>query len=178
MVTTGVYCRPVCPSRRPRLENVSFFPDAESARAAGYRPCKRCKPDGHATPDRDRARLLDACRFIESASEVPTLRTLAVALSLTPDQIRTLFRRTLGVSPKQYADAVRLARFKSSLETGDSVAAATYAAGYGSSSRLYGRAAKRLGMTPGTYRQGGAGETIHYWLWSVSYTHLTLPTSG
>ena len=172
--TTGVFCRPVCPSRRPRPENVAFFHAPEQARASGFRPCKRCRPDvpgadGASSASRDRPYLLAACRIIEDAEEkFPTLPHLAAEIGLTPDQTRQLFRRTLGVSHKQYADAVRLARFKQAVGAGDSVTDATYGAGFGSSSRLYERAGQRLGMTPGSYGRQGRGEQVSFWTWGSS----------
>ena len=164
--TTGVYCRPVCPSRRPRPENVTFFHDRGEARRRGFRPCKRCRPDTVPEAGGERALLLEACRRIGDAGDAaPTLETLAGALAESPDRIRRLFRRLLGVSPKQYADAVRLERFKQAVAAGGSVAEATYDAGYGSASRLYERAGRQLGMTPAAYQRRGRGQRVLFWTW-------------
>lgn len=165
--TTGVFCRPICPSRRPRRENVSFFADPSAAREAGFRPCKRCHPESIGPATADKGDLVRACRVIES-HESPTLSTLADALGTTPDRIRALFRRELGVSPKQYAESMQLGRFKAGVRAGESVAAATYEAGYGSSRRIYEKAGERLGMTPASYARSGEGQHVEFWTWTSS----------
>ncbi|MGK0172516.1 MAG: AraC family transcriptional regulator of adaptative response, partial [Gammaproteobacteria bacterium] len=177
VVTTGVFCRPTCPSRRPRPENVRFFNDVEAALLAGFRACKRCRPESEPEGDAanggshaHRASAIAACRAIEASNEHPlTLAELADRLALTPDKVRQLFKRTLGVTHKQYADAVRIERFKASLIAGESIACATYDAGYGSSSRVYERAGKRLGMTPGAYKRAGKGERVEFVSWQCEF---------
>ena len=156
--STGVYCRPTCPSRRPRREQVVFFPAPDDAERAGFRPCRRCRPRRPAS-----ALVERLCRYIEAHRDEPlTLGSLGVQASLSPHHLQRVFRRAVGVSPRQYADALRLASLKTSLREGHDVTTALYDAGYGSSSRLYERAPGRLGMTPATYRRGGQGMRIGY----------------
>ena len=160
VTTTGVFCRPSCASRPARPENLRFFPDVESARAAGFRPCKRCRPTDAAPR---LGRLVSVARFIEAhAAERLTLRDLAGPVGLSPSYLQRVFKAQFGVSPKAYQDAVRMKRFKASLKDGDGVTGAIFSAGYGSLSRVYGERARNLGMTPKAYRAGGAGETIAY----------------
>lgn len=165
--TTGVFCRPGCPSRRPRPENVVYFTDPSAAAEAGFRACRRCRPDALDASAEERSSLLAACRLLEvGEARAPSLDELAGALEMSREQVRALFRRTLGVSPKQYADALRLGRFKAAVGSGEDVAGATYSAGYGSSRGLYEHAGERLGMTPAAYRRGGPGEAVRYWCWT------------
>lgn len=164
--TTGIYCRPSCPARHPARANVSFFADADAAERDGYRACRRCKPRD-AAPWRERlARIERVCRHIErSLDERITLRDLAAVAGLSPYHLQRAFLRATGVSPAAYADARRMERLKGHLRTPgrkDGVTMAVYEAGYGSSSRLYERAPKALGMTPSAYRAGGAGASIAY----------------
>ncbi len=161
--TTGVYCRPSCPSRRPRPENVVFFALPEAAEAAGFRPCRRCRPEAAGAPDPTLAAVRRVCRVIETTEgRPPTLATLAGEVGLSPTRLQRVFKRILGVSPRAYAEARRHRRVRERLAAGDDVAGALYEAGYGSSSRLYEAARERLGMTPATYRRGGAGARIAY----------------
>ncbi len=156
--STGVFCRPHCPARLPRPENVTFFASTASAAQAGFRPCLRCSPleaDAHS------ALVQKVCRFIEeNAAEAITLETLSEQACLTAAHLQRIFKRLVGISPRQYHDAVRLRQLKTQLRKGDSVTTAQYDAGYNSSSRLYERAATQLGMTPASYRKGGAGLRI------------------
>lgn len=161
--STGVYCRPSCPARRPRRDRVRFFHEPRNAAQAGYRPCRRCRPEDPRGRDGEVALAERACRFIEGHLDEPLrLETLAAALGSSPQVVRRAFARVLRISPKRYVDACRLDLVKARLRAKSAVTAALYDAGYGSSSRLYGRAAQRLGMTPATYRRGGAGATIRY----------------
>jgi AraC family transcriptional regulator of adaptative response/methylated-DNA-[protein]-cysteine methyltransferase len=165
VTSTGIYCRPTCPSRRPRADRVRFFDDARAAERAGFRACRRCRPDAGADPSA--ARHADAiarvCAFIRAhATERLTLAALSARASVSPHHFQRTFTKIVGVSPREYADACRLKRVKSDLKKADSVTTALYDAGYGSSSRLYERAKASLGMTPATYRRGGAGATIRY----------------
>ena len=165
--TTGVYCRPSCPSRRPRRENVHFFPLPEAAERAGYRPCRRCRPQEQTLRDPARERVHRACQLIDKAlaegeNGAPGLAALGAAVGTSGFQLQRLFKRHLGVSPREFADARRLDRVKSRLRAGDGVAGALYEAGYGSSSRLYERADAQLGMTPATYKKGGKGAAIAF----------------
>jgi AraC family transcriptional regulator, regulatory protein of adaptative response / methylated-DNA-[protein]-cysteine methyltransferase len=161
--STGIYCRPSCPARRPRRDRVQFFRGPHEAAHAGYRPCRRCRPNGLAGLDERAAVVQRACRYIEThLDEQLNLRTLAVSVGQSADPFRRAFEQILGISPKRYADACRLNLVKAHLRAQAAVTTALYDAGYGSSSRLYGRAAQRLGMTPAVYRRGGAGVTIRY----------------
>jgi AraC family transcriptional regulator of adaptative response/methylated-DNA-[protein]-cysteine methyltransferase len=159
--TTGIYCKPSCPARRPRRENVEFFVDAQAARAAGYRPCLRCKPD---EVSRDRGAVARAIRLIEEAEEAPSLAQLAAAVGYAPHHFQRLFTRDVGVSPAQYARALRAKRAQAELKEDKSVTEAIYDSGYSAPSRFYADAKERLGMTPSAWRDGGRGETIR---WSV-----------
>jgi AraC family transcriptional regulator of adaptative response/methylated-DNA-[protein]-cysteine methyltransferase len=160
--STGVFCRPSCPSKRPRRENVSFFPDALQAEQSGYRACLRCRPkaiDGN--PQSALVRAL--CRYIEQHIEDSlTLNLLAKEFRLSPFHLQRTFKSVLGVSPKAYIDAVRLRQVKHNLQAGHDVTTALYAAGYGSSSRLYERTATQLGMTPEKYRRGAIAAVVRY----------------
>ena len=161
--TTGVYCRPVCPSRRALRENVAFFKSALAARAAGFRACKRCKPDAARALDPARRNALKAVRFIEAeVDRIPTLAELGREVGWSPAHLQREFKRIVGVSPRKYADALRVDRLKRQLQGGDAIAGALYASGYGSASRLYEDAAAKLGMTPSVYRKKATGERIRY----------------
>ena len=160
VITTGVFCRPSCASRAARPENLRFFPDGDAALAAGFRPCKRCRPTD-TEPELDR--LVGVARFIEAhAEERLTLRDLAAQAGLSPSRLQRVFKAEFGVSPKAYQDAMRLKRLKAALKDGDDVTGAIFSAGYGSLSRVYGERVRNIGMTPRAYRAGGAGETIAY----------------
>jgi AraC family transcriptional regulator of adaptative response/methylated-DNA-[protein]-cysteine methyltransferase len=160
VVTTGIYCRPSCAARLPRPENVRFFDSHEAAAAAGFRPCKRCRPDG---VDKDVDMLVATARFIDAhADEKLTLASLSRQAGLSPSRLQKRFKSAFGISPKQYQDAARMGRLRDALKHGDKVTGAIFSAGYGSISRVYGEAARDLGMTPSAYRAGGEGELIHY----------------
>ena len=161
--STGIYCRPTCPSRRPRRQQVAFYAAPAAAEAAGFRACRRCTPEGRPPRDRQAQAARRACAAIDAASEgPPTLAALGRAVGMSPHHLQRTCKRIMGVSPRQYADARRLGRLKSSLRRGEDIAGALYGAGYGSSSRLYERAPGQLGMTPATYRKGGAGASMRY----------------
>jgi AraC family transcriptional regulator of adaptative response/methylated-DNA-[protein]-cysteine methyltransferase len=161
--STGIYCRPSCPSRRPRRPLVEFFPIPEAAEAAGFRACRRCRPSVAPAPDPAVAVVRDLCRAIDAQPEGPAdLASLGRRAGLSSHQVLRAFRRVLGVSPREYRDARRLRRLKSSLKEHRHVSPAIYEAGYGSSSRVYERAATALGMTPATYGRGGRGAAIRY----------------
>ena len=153
--STGVYCRPSCASRRPRRVQVTFFPIPEAAERAGYRPCLRCRPSEANSADPAVALVREACRAIESGGG-------AASLGTRPHQLARAFKRVLGITPLQYRDARRVARFKHELKRRPHVSPAVYEAGYGSSSRVYERAHAQLGMTPASYARGGAGMEIGY----------------
>jgi AraC family transcriptional regulator of adaptative response/methylated-DNA-[protein]-cysteine methyltransferase len=157
--TTGIYCKPSCPARRPKRENVEFFLDGESALGAGYRPCLRCKPD---EVGRDREAVTKAASLIEAADEPPLLAELAEAVGYAPHHFQRIFTRDMGVSPAAYARGVRARRAEAHLKEDKSVTEAMYDAGYAAPSRFYADAKERLGMTPSAWRDGGKGETIRY----------------
>ena len=157
--TTGIYCKPSCPARRPKRENVEFFLDGESARSAGYRPCLRCKPD---EVSRDREAVAKAVQLIEQAEEPLLLADLADAVGYAEHHFQRIFTRDMGVSPAAYARAIRARRAMHHLQEDKSVTEAIYDAGYQAPSRFYADAKERLGMTPSAWRDGGRGETIRY----------------
>jgi AraC family transcriptional regulator of adaptative response/methylated-DNA-[protein]-cysteine methyltransferase len=157
--TTGVYCKPSCPARRPKRENVTFFATAKEARAAGYRPCLRCKPD---EVGRDREAVAAAVKFIEAAEEAPTLSEIAETVGYAPHHFQRIFKRDLGVSPAEYARALRNRRTEAALKASGRVTDAVYEAGYSGPSSFYSDAKERLGMTPSAWRDGGRGETIRW----------------
>jgi AraC family transcriptional regulator of adaptative response/methylated-DNA-[protein]-cysteine methyltransferase len=162
--STGVYCRPSCPSRRPLRKGVVFFAEPGAAEREGFRACLRC---GGRKDAANENRAGQICRYIDAhiAEETRiTLAALAVEFKMSPFHLQRMFKRTMGASPREYAEARRLGLWKSQVRQGRdvSVTAALYEAGYGSSSRLYEKAAARLGMTPAIYRKGGAGMKIEY----------------
>lgn len=161
--TTGVYCRPSCPSRRARRENVSFYSVPEAAEAAGYRSCRRCKAGQVRSTDPAVEKMRAVCRHIDTHTEdAMSLEALSTVAGLSPHHFHRTFRRIVGITPREYADARRFGAFKRRLRKGDPVTEATYAVGYGSSSRLYERTPSHLGMTPSTYGKGGAGMRLSY----------------
>jgi AraC family transcriptional regulator of adaptative response/methylated-DNA-[protein]-cysteine methyltransferase len=161
--TTGVYCRPSCPSRRPARANVLFFAHVQAAQQAGFRPCLRCKPDETHGSSPDAALLHRACDYIEQNLESGLSRSaLEAALGVSASRLNRLFRRLLGVSLREYAEARRMAAFKLNLGIGLTVADATYEAGYGSSRAVYEGVERRLGMTPAVYRDGARGRQVRY----------------
>jgi AraC family transcriptional regulator of adaptative response/methylated-DNA-[protein]-cysteine methyltransferase len=159
--STGVYCRPSCPSRRPRREHVAFFDSPAAAERAGYRACKRCRPNV-APSDPWVQKIQRACVYLANVEGHPALATLARRLGGSPYHLQRNFKRLVGVTPREYAEACRLRKVKRGLRRGADVTGATLDAGYGSSSRFYERAAPKLGMSPTTYRRGGAGMDIRF----------------
>jgi AraC family transcriptional regulator of adaptative response/methylated-DNA-[protein]-cysteine methyltransferase len=157
--TTGIYCKPSCPAKRPRRENVEFFATGEEARSAGYRPCLRCKPD---EVGRDREAVAKALKLIEQAEEAPNLGELADAVGYAPHHFQRLFKRDLGVSPAEYARGLRAKRAEKHLKENERVTDAIYDAGYSAPSRFYADAKERMGMSPSAWRDGGRGETIRW----------------
>ena len=151
--STGIYCRPSCASRRPRRTQVAFFPIPEAAEREGFRACLRCRPAAAPAADPAVALVRDVCRAIESGS---------TTLGRPAHQVTRAFKRVLGITPRQYRDARRVARFKHELKRRPHVSPALYEAGYGSSSRVYERAGAQLGMTPASYARGGRGMDIAY----------------
>lgn len=159
VATTGIFCRPTCPSRRPAPANVRFFPDAAGALAAGYRACKRCAPLGE---HREAATVARLCRYLAAHRDrAVTLADLAKVVRSSPFTIQRMFTRVLGLSPREYQAQLRASQVRRSLsETGASVTDAIYQAGYGSSSRFYEAATENLGMSPTRFRERGLNETI------------------
>ncbi len=160
--TTGVYCRPSCPSRMPNPKNVAFHLSAAEARAAGFRACLRCKPDEPSQAQRHAALAALACRSIETAQETPSLAALAREAGLSPHYFHRLFKAAVGLTPRDYAAAHKAGRLRHELATGGSVTQAMHAAGYSSSSRLYEHADALLGMTPTAFRDGGPGAVLAF----------------
>jgi AraC family transcriptional regulator, regulatory protein of adaptative response / methylated-DNA-[protein]-cysteine methyltransferase len=174
--STGIYCKPSCPSRRPRRAQVEFFILPAAAEQNGFRACKRCKPRLSRVQDPRTEAVARVCREIDKQVQSGdgltngaersdfrlTLSVLSAIAGMGPHQLERAFRSVMGISPRQYADARRMQWLKSKLKKGDDVTTALYEAGFGSSSRLYERAPGHLGMTPATYRRGGAGMEIHF----------------
>lgn len=167
--STGVYCRPSCPSKRPRRENVSFFRHPREAERAGFRACLRCRPQSVA--ENPRQQLVKAmCRYIEQHLDEPlTLASLSTEFRHSAFHLQRTFKAVLGITPKQYADSCRMRGFRQKLKAGHSVTRAMYDAGYSSTSRLYSRTTAELGMEPGKYRRGGIAAPIRY-----TFTHSPL----
>ncbi len=157
--TTGIYCRPSCPSRRPRRDSVEFFDGPQQAERAGYRACLRCKPTEISSQARS---ALKARQLLDEAEGTITLAELSKRVGISPFHLQRLFKRATGLSPREYQSARRMQHFKHGLRKGDDVTTAIYDAGFGSPSRLYERASQQLGMTPGAYRRAGKGMTIRY----------------
>jgi AraC family transcriptional regulator of adaptative response/methylated-DNA-[protein]-cysteine methyltransferase len=157
--TTGIYCKPSCPAKRPKRENVEFFASASEASAAGYRACLRCKPD---EVSRDREAVAKAVKLIEAAEEAPTLDEISAAVGYAPHHFQRLFKRDLGVSPAEYARALRAKRAEKKLKENGRVTDAIYDSGYSAPSSFYADAKERMGMTPSAWRDGGRGETIRW----------------
>jgi len=176
--STGVYCRPSCPSRRPRRDRVSFFATTADARRAGFRACRRCRPDAIDAADPWVDKIRRASVYLANVDGHPSLATLAARLGGSPYHLQRNFKRLVGVTPREYAEAVRLRKVKRRLRQGDDVTGAMFDAGYGSSSRFYERAAPKLGMSPSTYRRGGAGMSIHYAIVDSSLGRLMVASTS
>ena len=166
VLSTGVFCRPSCPGRRPLRQNVRFYPDPKQAEQDGLRACLRCRPLALTGADPNAERVAALCRFIEqrvAQDQAPTLAELSQQAGLSPFHLQRSFKAISGVTPRQYADACRLNTLKGGLRhPGRSITRSMVDAGYGSSSRLYERSDRQLGMTPGAYRRGGAGVHIRF----------------
>ena len=162
VATTGVYCRPSCGARRARPEHVRFHESAEAAARAGFRPCKRCRPDEPPPAERRAAEVAALCRLIEDSVELPTLDALAAHTGTSPGHVQRMFKSVTGVTPRAYAAAHRASRARGELTRQRTVTDALYGAGYGSSGRFYAQSTARLGMTPSQFRGGGAGDEIRF----------------
>jgi len=159
--STGIYCKPSCPSRRPKQVHVAFFPHAQAAEAAGFRACRRCKPEA---AQMDMTVLVQRlCRYIETHSDKPlTLASLSAEVHCSPSHLQRTFKRVIGVTPHQYLQTQRMTKLKIHMKEGKAVTHALYDVGYGSSSRLYEQAPTQLGMTPTAYKNNGKNMTISY----------------
>ena len=176
--STGVFCRPSCSARHPLRKNVQFFATAADAEAAGFRACLRCRPKESAFEPANAAAIQRAREYLDAhAGEPVSLATLARRAGLSASHLQRSFKQLLGVSPKEYQDARRVRQFKSRLRAGDTVSRATYEAGFGSSSRVYERADELLGMTPASFRKGGAGLHIAYSIASTPVGRVLVATT-
>jgi len=166
--STGIYCRPACPSRRPKRERVVFFSKPEAAERAGFRPCLRCRPQQRQANNSAQDVIANVCRFIDAnlstklGDKKLSLAELSRISGYSPFHLQRTFKRVLGLSPRQYAETRRMLHLKSQLRKGHNVTTATYEAGFASSSRLYEQSNRHLGMTPATYGRGGEGMGIRY----------------
>jgi AraC family transcriptional regulator of adaptative response/methylated-DNA-[protein]-cysteine methyltransferase len=178
VATTGIYCRPACPSKLARPENISFFATCEEAEAAGFRACHRCKPNEASSTVRHAAMIAEACRRIEAADEPLPLDTLAATIGLSPFHFHRLFKKMTGVTPKAYAAAQRSTRVRDHLARGQgSVTEAIYGAGFNSNSRFYETSDAILGMAPSAFRSRGAGATIRFAIGQCSLGAILVATT-
>jgi AraC family transcriptional regulator, regulatory protein of adaptative response / methylated-DNA-[protein]-cysteine methyltransferase len=177
VLTTGVYCRPSCPSRTANPKNVRLHRTLADARATGFRPCKRCNPDGRSADDVAAGLVAKACRLIESSEEELPLGSLAASVGRSPGYFHRLFKATTGLTPKGYADAHRAARIRKNLMTNTSVTEAIYDAGFNSSGRFYEKSKGLLGMTPTQFRNGGVNEEINFALGQTTLGAILVASS-
>ena len=175
--TTGVYCRPSCGARRAKRENVVFFATAAAAEKAGYRPCRRCRPEQPSPAAGHAALVTRLCRQLERAEKTPGLAALAKQVGMSPSHLHRLFKKATGVTPRAYAAARRRERVQQELEQQATVTDAIYAAGYNSSGRFYENTGRLLGMTPSAYRAGGAGTEIRFAIGSCSLGAILVAAS-
>lgn len=176
--TTGVYCRPSCPSRAANPINVQLHDTLEDAKATGFRPCKRCNPDGPSIEAEHAALAARACRIIEESEELPSLPELANSIGRSPAYFHRVFKAATGLTPKQYAAGHRAKKIRQGLADGGTVTAAIYQAGFNSSGRFYEKAIEMLGMTPSRYRAGGTNEEIRFAVGEVSLGAILVASSG
>lgn len=176
--TTGVYCRPTCPARAANPENVQFHATRAAAEAAGFRPCRRCKPDQPPLAQQHAAKVVQACRLIENAEHMPSLEQLAQHAGLSRYHFHRVFKHVTGLTPRAYAAAHRARRVRSALDRSATVTAAIFDAGYNASSRFYEQSAQLLGMTPSNYRAGGADTQIRFALGLCSLGSILVASSA
>jgi len=166
--TTKIYCRPSCTARLPLRKNVEFFPVPAMAESNGYRACKRCLPKDVSSVDEQTERVQMICQYIDDHLDEPcTLEEMGTAIGWSPYHLQRTFKQVVGITPRQYADMQRIARFKEGLRNGESVTNAALEAGYSSSSRIYAQADQHMGMTPKNYRKGGDDIAIAYSIWDT-----------
>ncbi|MBW9114561.1 helix-turn-helix domain-containing protein [Rhizobium cauense] len=177
VVTTGVYCRTNCISRPPRPENMRRFVCVAEAEAAGFRPCRRCRPNDEEFAKRNTALVAEACRLIDAGDSSPTVAALAHALGISEGHFHRTFRAQTGVTPRAYIQEKRAALLREGLRPGISVTATFYEAGYGSSSRFYAVSNRALGMAPADYRAGGRAETLRFALGLASLGSILVASS-
>jgi AraC family transcriptional regulator of adaptative response/methylated-DNA-[protein]-cysteine methyltransferase len=178
VITTGVYCRPSCPSRIANPKNVLLHDTLEAAKATGFRPCKRCKPDGLSMERENAGLVAQACRLIEEAEEEPSLNDLADAVGRSASYFHRMFKASTGLTPKDYAAAHRAAKVRQGLESCNSVTEAIYDAGFNSSGRFYEKSIDMLGMTPTQYRSGGINEEIRFAVGECSLGAILVASSN
>ena len=177
VATTGIYCRPSCPSRTANPRNVQLHDTLAAAKATGFRPCKRCNPDGISIEGENAAIIAQACRLIEESEEEPSLNDLAEAVGRSPSYFHRMFKAITGLTPKDYAVAHRAAKVRQGLDSGNSVTEAMYDAGFNSSGRFYEKSTGLLGMTPTQYRAGGANEEIRFAVGETSLGAILVASS-
>ena len=177
VATTGVYCRPSCPSRIANPKNVQLYDSLESARATGFRPCRRCNPDGPSIDSEQAALVAKACRVIEEREEEPSLEQLADAIGRSPSYFHRVFKGATGLTPKEYAAAHRAKRVREGLASGNTVTETIYDAGFNSSGRFYEKSTDMLGMTPSQYRAGGTNEKIKFAVGQASLGAILVASS-
>jgi AraC family transcriptional regulator, regulatory protein of adaptative response / methylated-DNA-[protein]-cysteine methyltransferase len=175
--TTGVYCRPSCPSRIPNASNVRLHDSLESARATGFRPCKRCNPEGPSIERENAALVAKACRIIEECEQEPSLEELADAVGRSPSYFHRVFKATTGLTPKDYAIADRAKKVRHGLASGNTITETIYEAGFNSSGRFYEKSTGMLGMKPSQYRAGGANEEIKFAVGQTSLGAILVASS-
>jgi AraC family transcriptional regulator of adaptative response/methylated-DNA-[protein]-cysteine methyltransferase len=175
--TTGVYCRPSCAARTPRPENVEFHRSAADAERAGFRPCKRCKPDQPRLAEQHAARVAELCRLIENAEQAVSLQELANHVGLSPYHLHRVFKAVTGLTPKAYAAAHRAKRVRAELDRASTVTEAIYGAGYNSTGRFYEESNQALGMPPTNYRAGGVNTTIRFAIGECSLGSILVAAS-
>ena len=177
VTTTGVYCRPSCPSRLANPLNVQIHDTLASAKATGFRPCKRCNPDGPSIETENAALVAKACRLVEESEEEPSLDELAEAVRRSPGYFHRVFKAATGLTPKDYAAAHRAKKVRDGLASGNRVTEAIYGAGFNSSGRFYEKSTGLLGMTPSQYRAGGANEEIKFAVGETSLGAILVASS-
>lgn len=177
VATTGIYCRPSCPSRTANPRNVQLHDTLAAAKATGFRPCKRCNPDGISIEGENAAIIAQACRLIEESEEEPSLNDLSEAVGRSPSYFHRMFKAVTGLTPKDYAVAHRAAKVRQGLDSGNSVTEAMYDAGFNSSGRFYEKSTGLLGMTPTQYRAGGANEEIRFAVGETSLGAILVASS-